>query len=53
MSDAKARQTTDAAQGGEGTNSLNGKSYEPMVKNIGSPPGNTQAPVPAKDVGTK
>jgi hypothetical protein len=53
MSDAKARQTTDAKQGGEGTNSFNGKSYDPMTKNIGTPPGNTKAPMPPKDEGTK
>ena len=53
MSDMKARQTTDAKQGGEGTNSFDGKSYEAMTKNIGTPPGNTAAPMPNKDEGTK
>ncbi len=53
MSDAKSRQSTDAAQGSEGTVSLNGKSYDPMTKNIGTPPGNTEAVTPPSDVGTK
>ena len=53
MSEIKERQSSDSAQGGEGTNSFDGKSYEAMTKNIGTPPGNTQAPVPAKDEGTR
>ena len=53
MSDTKARQSSDSAQGGEGTNSLHNKGWDAMTKNIGTPPGNTQAPVPAKDEGTK
>lgn len=53
MADLKERQSTDSKQGGEGTNSLNGKSYDPMLKNIGTPPGNTQAPMPDQNVGTK
>lgn len=53
MSDIKERQSSDSKQGGEGTNSLHNKGWDPMLKNIGTPPGNTQAPVPAKDVGTK
>ena len=53
MTDMKQRQHTDSKQGGEGTNSFHNKSYDAMTKNIGTPPGNTQAPVPAKDVGTK
>ena len=53
MSDMKSRQSSDAAQGGEGTNSFHQKGYEPMLKNIGTPPGNTQAPMPSKDSGTK
>lgn len=53
MSDMKQRQQTDSKQGGEGTTSFHNKSYDPLLKNIGTPPGNTQAPVPAKDEGTK
>ncbi len=53
MSDEKARQTSDAAQGGEGTRSLHNKSFDPLLKNIGTPPGNTQAVLPSKEVGTK
>ena len=53
MSDMKQRQHTDSKQGGEGTTSFHNKSYDPLLKNIGTPPGNTQAPVPAKDEGTK
>jgi hypothetical protein len=52
MSDIKSRQSSDNAQGGEGTNSLNGKSYEALTKDIGKVE-NTVAEVPAKDVGTK
>ncbi len=52
MSDIKTRQTSDSAQGGEGTNSLNGKGYEALTKNI-DPIENTVAEVPAKDKGTK
>lgn len=40
MSDIKSRQSTDSKQGGEGTNSLHNKGYDPMTKNIGRP-GNT------------
>ena len=50
---SKERQTSDAAQGGEGTRSLNGKSWSPETKNIGTPPGNTAAPTPDRKVGTK
>lgn len=53
MSDIKERQSTDSKQGGEGTNSFHNKSFDPLTKSIGTPPGNTQAPVPAQDVGTK
>lgn len=49
----KERQTTDSKQGGEGTNSLHQKGWDPLLKNIGTPPGNTQAPMPPKDTGTK
>lgn len=49
----KERQTTDSKQGGEGTNSFHQKGYEPLLKNIGTPPGNTEAPMPPKDSGTK
>ena len=31
MSDLKARQMTDSAQGGEGTNSLHNKSWDAML----------------------
>lgn len=49
----KERQTTDKAQGSEGTVSLHRKGWAPMTKNIGTPPGNTQDPgKPLKD-GTK
>lgn len=34
MSDVKARQTSDAKQGGEGTNSLHNKGYEADLKDI-------------------
>jgi hypothetical protein len=53
MSDIKERQSSDSAQGGEGTVSLHNKGYDPMLKNIGTPPGNTEAPEPADDTGTK
>lgn len=53
MSDMKERQATDSKQGGEGTVSLHNRSYDPMLKNIGTPPGNTQAPTPPSDEGTK
>lgn len=49
----KERQMTDSKQGGEGTRSLHRKGWEALLKNIGTPPGNTQAPTPPKDVGTK
>lgn len=49
----KERQSSDNDQGGEGTRSLHNKGWDAMTKNIGTPPGNTQAPVPAKDDGTK
>lgn len=49
----KERQSTDKDQGSEGTVSLHNKGWEAMTKNIGTPPGNTQAAVPPKDVGTK
>ncbi len=50
---SKENQSTDNDQGGEGTNSFHNKSYDALTKNIGTPPGNTEAPVPPKDVGTK
>ena len=50
---SKEKQQSDSAQGGEGTNSLHNKSWDAMTKNIGTPPANTAAEVPAKDVGTK
>jgi hypothetical protein len=53
MADAKTRQQTDSKQGGEGTNSLHNKGWEALTKNIGTPPGNTTAELPPKDVGTK
>jgi len=53
MANEKQRQSSDAAQGGEGTTSLHNKGYDPMLKNIGTPPGNTEASVPKKDEGTK
>ena len=34
MSDPKSRQTSDAAQGGEGTNSLHNKGWDAMYKDI-------------------
>lgn len=49
----KERQTTDSKQGAEGTRSLHRKGWDPMLKNIGTPPGNTQAPEPPNDTGTK
>lgn len=52
MSDTKRNQSTDSAQGGEGTNSFNGKSYSPLTKDIGRV-ANTQAPVPDPKVGAK
>ncbi len=36
MSDAKARQSTDAKQGGEGTNSLHNKGWDFLSKDIGN-----------------
>lgn len=53
MSNEKARQSTDAKQGGEGTNSFNGKSYEAMTVSIGPKVGQGTAPKPPVDVGTK
>ena len=53
MSDVKERQTSDSKQGGEGTNSFHNKSYDALTKNIGTPPGNTQAPEPDNKTGTK
>jgi hypothetical protein len=53
MSDIKERQSSDSKQGGEGTRSLHQKGWSPETKNIGTPPGNTQAPEPADDTGTK
>ena len=42
MSNEKARQHTDAKQGGEGTNSFHNKSYDAMTVAIGENPiGNT------------
>lgn len=40
-SDMKERQSTDSKQGGEGTNSFDGKSYDPMTVSVGQPPLNT------------
>ncbi len=34
MADLKERQTTDSKQGGEGTNSFDGKGYDAMLKDI-------------------
>lgn len=49
----KERQHTDSKQGAEGTRSLHRKGWSPMLKNIGTPPGNTKDPgKPLKD-GTK
>lgn len=53
MASMTERQTTDSKQGGEGTNSFHNKGYDPMLKNIGTPPGNTQAPEPPAETGTK
>ncbi len=47
------KQSSDSAQGGEGTRSLNGKSWTAETKNIGTPPGNTQAVTPDSKVGAK
>lgn len=48
----KSKQTTDSAQGGEGTTSLHQKGYDALTKDIGEVE-NTVAEVPEKDVGTK
>jgi hypothetical protein len=53
MSDMKANQCTDAKQGGEGTNSFDGKSYDAMTVSVGEKVGQGNAPMPPKDVGTK
>jgi hypothetical protein len=53
MSDEKARQHSDSKQGGEGTNSFHNKSYDPMTKSIGQPPGNTTGGEKKIDEGTK
>jgi hypothetical protein len=53
MSDIKERQTSDSKQGAEGTKSLHNKGWDALTKNIGTPPGNTQAPTPPSDEGTK
>ena len=47
------KQSSDSAQGGEGTRSLHNKSWSPETKNIGTPPGNTQAVTPDSKVGAK
>ena len=39
MSDLKANQTTDSKQGGEGTNSLHNKSYDPMTTSVNASTG--------------
>jgi hypothetical protein len=49
----KERQSTDSKQGGEGTNSFHNKGYEALTVNIGKKLGQGEAPVPAKDTGTK
>jgi hypothetical protein len=50
----KERQTTDSAQGGEGTRAVRGRGWNPgpLTKSIGSL-GNTKAPMPPKTQGTK
>jgi hypothetical protein len=53
MSDMKANQSTDAKQGGEGTNSFDGKSYDAMTVSVGEKVGQGNAPMPPKDEGTK
>ena len=54
MSDAYARQTTDAKQGGEGTKPVTPAwGGSPLVVNLGQPPTNTTSPVPPIDTGTK
>ena len=52
MKENYSKQHTDSKQGGEGTNSFNGKSYDPMLKDIGEVE-NTVAEVPPIDEGTK
>lgn len=52
MSNLNERQTTDSKQGGEGTRSLDGKSYDALYKDI-SEVENTEAEVPAVTDGTK
>lgn len=49
MSDIKTRQQTDSAQGGEGTNSFNGKSYDFLSTNFDS----GQSQEPAKEGSTE
>jgi hypothetical protein len=52
MSDLKERQSTDSKQGGEGTQSLDRKSYEPLYKDLGEVE-NTVGEVPALEQGTR
>ena len=48
-----AEQNPDGRQTGEGTKSFHQSTHDALIKNIGTPPGNTAATKPAKDVGTK
>jgi hypothetical protein len=48
------KQSTDSKQGGEGTNSFNGKGYDALTKDIGlNPIGNTTGGEKPIDEGTK
>lgn len=54
MSDAYARQTTDAKQGGEGTKPVTPAwNPGPMTTSLGQPPANTTTGTPPIETGTK
>ena len=53
MSDINERQSSDAKQGGEGTNSFHNKGFDALTKNIGKKVGQGEAPEPEDKAGTK
>jgi hypothetical protein len=53
MSDIKERQHTDSKQGGEGTNSLHGKSYDFLSKDISNVENTTGGDKEGSKEGTK
>lgn len=53
MSDTKARQSTDAKQGGEGTNSFHNKGYDFLSKDINKVANTTGGDKKGSKEGTK